>query len=509
MTNIEVFAQTESDLRISIFKNGSAFFAKKVKFNAENGNAYLAKLPAAAYGLLWFNAESNSLKHVKSLSKTSDKERKVSSLRELIRANAGQRAVVTYLHAGNAVKAEGIIGCENGLLSVKTNDKILFFDEANVADCQFFEMPKFSLKENQNEDVWEFSFAKNNREQTVEMLYLQRGLAWFPAYQIELLTDEKAKITFSTQIMNEAEDIENANIQLVVGVPNFQFEHLKAPLASSENLSSLLSQLSGNSSRYNVSPMRNVMTQQMYAYNENYGDFDAAPDAAGLDFEATGEQAGDLFFYDAPANISLKKGEKIAFDIFKTECHYQHSYDVQLKSSRSDGLFYAEFKPTEAKLPEVWHSIHLKNETKTPWTTAPVFAVSKTGNAKPLSQDKITYTPVGAKAKIKLTVASDISVREEERETDRKQVKLKDGNYEQITVEAKISINNYKKSNVKININKLVFGEMLKSDLNWKVDKMTGYNYANNRNNQVSWEIEVGAEKEKVITYSYMTFVKK
>jgi hypothetical protein len=63
---------------------------------------------------------------------------------------------------------------------------------------------------------------------------------------------------------------------------------------------------------------------------------------------------------------------------------------------------------------------------------------------------------------------------------------------------------------VKINIGRAVMGETIKSDSLWKVEKKTGYYYnANNKNNQINWEIDAPAGGEKVITYSYMTFVRR
>ncbi len=510
LNETSIFAQTESDFRISVFKNGSAFFAKKVKLNAETGTAHYFKLPNAAYGLLWFNAENNTLKYVKTFVKTSESNRKITSLKELVRENKGKKATVSYATGQAISRAEGVLACENGLVVVKSSEKTVIFEEQFLLDCTFSEQPNFSFTEKKSEDCWEMNFAKNNKEQIVDFFYLQRGLAWFPSYQIELLSEDKARLSFSTQIVNEAEDFENASLQLVVGVPNFLFENLKSPLCSTESVYTLLSQLSGaGNTRFRPTSMTNMISQQRMSY-DSYNSPGFNEEAEESETEATGEQAGDLFFYDAPAGISLKKGEKMAFDIFRSECSYQHSYDVQLPQTRSDGSFSSEFKPTESKLPEVWHSVHIKNETKTPWTTAPIFALSKLGNAKPLSQDKLTYTPVGAKAKIKLTIAADIAVKEEEREIERKQVKFKDGVYDQITVEAKITVNNYKKSSVKINIGRAVMGETIKSDSLWKVEKKTGYYYnANNKNNQINWEIDAPAGGEKVITYSYMTFVRR
>ena len=53
-------------------------------------------------------------------------------------------------------------------------------------------------------------------------MYLSRNLNWTPTYLIELVDEEKARLTLRAEVINNTEDIENTNVNFVVGVPNFK-----------------------------------------------------------------------------------------------------------------------------------------------------------------------------------------------------------------------------------------------------------------------------------------------
>jgi hypothetical protein len=59
-----------------------------------------------------------------------------------------------------------------------------------------------------------------------------------------------------------------------------------------------------------------------------------------------------------------------------------------------------------------------------------------------------------------------------------------------------------------MNVNRLVSGELLKSNVDWKkTDKITFGNYLN-KTNAVTWETNVKAGEEKTIKYSYSVIVR-
>ena len=132
------------------------------------------------------------------------------------------------------------------------------------------------------------------------------------------------------------------------------------------------------------------------------------------------------------------------------------------------------------------------------------------GLKKPISQDVLSYTPIKGDNSLKLTESPDIKVSQTEKETNRKTNIRRRGEvqYDQIIVEAEIKIKNYKAKDVKMNVNRLVSGELLKSNVDWKkTDKITFGNYLN-KTNAVTWETNVKAGEEKTIKYSYSVIVR-
>ena len=122
----------------------------------------------------------------------------------------------------------------------------------------------------------------------------------------------------------------------------------------------------------------------------------------------------------------------------------------------------------------------------------------------------ITYTPIKGDNCLKLTESPDIKVSQTERESDRKTNIRKRGEiqYDKITVDAEIKIKNYKAKDVKMNITRLVSGELSKSSADWKkTDKINYSNYLN-KTTAVTWETNVKAGEEKVIKYSYTIVVR-
>ena len=67
-------------------------------------------------------------------------------------------------------------------------------------------------------------------------MYLRKGLGWFPNYVVNLKGEEEAEIILRALVVNDAEAIENANINFVVGVPNFKYNNILTPMTGNQSL---------------------------------------------------------------------------------------------------------------------------------------------------------------------------------------------------------------------------------------------------------------------------------
>jgi hypothetical protein len=118
----------------------------------------------------------------------------------------------------------------------------------------------------------------------------------------------------------------------------------------------------------------------------------------------------------------------------------------------------------------IWHALRVKNTTKFPWTSAPAMVIAGT---KPVSQDTLSYTPKGATSTLKLTIATDIRASHEEQEVDRqKNLQRRRGyDYDQVTVEGTLKIENYKSKDVKLLVAKTLRGSVESQTDNGKAEK--------------------------------------
>ena len=64
------------------------------------------------------------------------------------------------------------------------------------------------------------------------MMYFPSGRAWIPTYRVNLGEKEGKKvanIALQAEILNEAEDLVDVPVDIVVGVPNFRFRRHPQP----------------------------------------------------------------------------------------------------------------------------------------------------------------------------------------------------------------------------------------------------------------------------------------
>jgi hypothetical protein len=504
---LSAYIATAQKQNVSIFKNGTAFYVKTQTVNAEKGMITLKEVPQATFGTLWFNAPANSIKSVQSNEEEVENKNKVGSMISLLKANLGKRAIVKL--EDNKIYQGSIEAVESEYITLKTIDgKWLVTQPKEIESMELLDMPSYYLKEKKS--VINLSFAQNKPSQTLQMMYLQKGISWVPSYVIDLQDDKKARIVLRSTLMNDAEDMDNASVNFVVGVPNFAYTYLESPLTFKQDVMSFINTLNATSNRYGVYYNQpgavgrgDITTQSMTNMMTREVDQDEEPmEVQNLE----GQNAGDLYFYNAQ-NVTLKKGERAFYDIFQEDVEYQHIYEVNLTGNNSN-----DYVTISNDLNNVWHSIRLKNTTKYPWTTGTVLITQKVeGVDKPLSQDKLSYVPAGGKGEIKLTIAPNISVKDSEKEISREANKKKKGgyNYDLVTVEGKIELKNYKEENVKLNINRFVQGEMLTCDMAWVINKKVSLYEGFNYNNDVEWEVELAAGKSKEITYQYKIYVRK
>src|SRR5258705_10643203 len=227
--------------------------------------------------------------------------------------------------------------------------------------------------------------------------------------------------------------------------------------------------------------------------------------------ELSGAPEEDLFLYTR-SGVTLARGERATYNVFSSTVGYEHIYEWEVVDpQRVDGfgnvVQYNPNSPEAATRNSIWHSIRLKNTTKFPWTSAPTMVISGT---KPLSQDTLPYTPKNASSNLKLTIATDIRASHEENEVERQKEiqRRRNYNYDQVTVEGKLTIKNYKSKEVRLSIADRVRGTVESQSDDGKADKLAEAIAVDNPLTRMTWEVILKAGEERVVKYRYKVWLR-
>jgi hypothetical protein len=492
--------------QVVVFKNGTSFFVKKVEVKPEKNKGYIADLPEALFGTFWIYGQTGRLQRITSMEKEmrQKESQKVNSMSALLYANQGEKAHL-LLETGEHIEAkiENVEGNFVFLQVLKPTSSFRALSIEAVKQANFEKAPAMEVAYLTKQRVLELEFQNPQSKEEVELVYMQKNFAWLPNYSIELLDDTKARMSLRASVMNDAEDIYESDLSLVVGVPNFKYADFLEPLASRQSVAQFLAALNGGSSDYYAN---RIMSNAIVAQSARY-------EAADMDYvlpetEATMETSTqeDLFFYSLK-KVILPKGARAFYTLFQEEVKYRHLYQTQIPPNN----LYGNLDKGNQNI-IVNHSIEMKNTTAYPWTTGTAMVTNLNQNQRnPLSQDMLPYVAKGAEGILPLTASPEILVKHSENEIERKSgIKQKDGRtYELLTVEGVLTLRNAKDKAITLKIKRNVVGNMLKTDATWKVDKVLVNSYASaiNAQNEVTWEVELGAGAEKEIRYSYQIYV--
>lgn len=518
---------------VSIFKDGSSFVVKSgaVKVDKRTFSLRSDNVPQATFGTLWLSSPTNELKTITAFMDTIKKEVEINNynLTALLKENKGKsvilyddkssyEGVIVGFLDGTAVKAEEegfVASASDGWVQLQTpQGKWLTLRKDKLLRADFLEKPNALTRTQKTQkpvETLNVEFTTDKATQPLDMMYLQKGIYWTPFYLLELTGEKKGKLTLRTDVVNEVEDIQNANVNFVVGVPNFKDTDALSALVNFGNRG-ILNEQGWTNGIYSNDNKPKVMAIPQHYQSMSNGSHSYDASSTSTDEESTftseveGNSVEDLFFYTLP-NVNLKKHARGQFQLFSYETEIEHVYECNLQANenKSYGTDYS-FTPTTQN--PVYHSIKIKNLSTNPWTTAAIMVVSKTQDrTDPICQDMMTYTPVKGTNYIKITSSPDIRVKDGEKEASRSgEIRVAGKKYAVINVEGQIVVNNYKNTEVKLNLRRNILGDLQQSDVNWL--KETKVNSSANKLNQVCWEISLKGGEEKTIKYSYKTYLR-
>jgi hypothetical protein len=328
-----------------------------------------------------------------------------------------------------------------------------------------------------------------------------------------LLQDEKtALLTMQAVVIDDAEDLKDADLFFVVGVPNFAYAHIPSPMALQQTLSDFEQAAIRKEGGVIGGVASNALMAQRVAV---VADERLAAGPAGFETaveELQGAPEEDLFLYTR-SGVTLAKGERASYNVFSGNVNYEHVYQWEVQDApRVDAYGNVSNYQTgqgsdQAARNNIWHALRVKNTTKFPWTSAPALVISGT---KPVSQDTLPYTPKGAVSNLKLTIATDIRSSHDEREVARQQnmLRRRGMSYDEVTVEGTLIVKNYKSKEVRLSIEKTLRGSVESQTDGGKAERLGEAISVDNPMSRLTWEITLKPGEERSITYRYKVLVR-
>jgi hypothetical protein len=506
----------------ALFKNGLGFFVCDGEGTVEQGTLVSDFIPDAAFGAFWLASRDPDVVVTSARAALREVKKPVgaASLVELLRANAGEKVSLLFGNewmygvilpppGADPVHGEAPPDKESSMVLLETHDgRHVALNTAEIKRVDFSGEFKQTLERTQHERRLSIFVETEKPTAPLQMSFLQKGITWVPSYNVDIADEKKARISMQAIVVNEALDMEGAEIYFIVGYPNLQYADTLTPLSIQQSLAQLIQSLSQpTDQRRRYSPMSQIAVMSNAAFIGD-GNFDVPTNlmgystsvAAGL--EGTHEE--DLYFYSLK-DYSLKKGERGYINLFSGEADYKHIYTWSVPRTIEEQQSSRTEDNTQKD--EVWHCVKLKNSTPYPWTTGAAFT---SRGWKPLGQDTLRYTPKGGETNLRITQVTDIRVSRKEVETQRQKRALQfyGSDWDLVTVKGEFVITSYKQEPIEMEITKQLLGEVQETTDNGAVTKRAEGLQAVNPKSEIKWNITLKPGEEKTISYIFNIYVR-
>merc|ERR1712123_178385 len=348
--------------------------------------------------------------------------------------------------------------------------------------------------------------------------YLTNGLTWAPSYSVLMHKETKTvKLEGKACLLCDLPFLDGgsiAEISLVAGKPNMEFQHLSDPLASGVSASDFVSQLGGGQRFQEMAAPR--MMKSSMAFGGQMMATNQAMEMEEPEGIKGGESFGDFFHYNLK-NVPLKFNHPLSIP-FIEECDkiaYEDIYYLDLdKVNNSQGRASRD----EQGSVEVKHAISFKNTSGQPLTTAPVSILAKTmdNNSKFMVQGIMKYTGPAMKATIEITRTMDVEGKFVVETKERKTEVINEaegsgvfGNTKKQYVDSvqkvgKVSIRNSKAEEIKCRVEHQLYGHLGESTpvFKDKTERQSNH-HGLNPTTKYTWEVTVPASGRTEISFQY------
>jgi hypothetical protein len=512
---------TLTPTQVNVFKNGTYFIVKEGTVYPKLSKISLNVPAAPLLGTYWITTTKDV--SISKITFTTDTLKSLSTaqyLTDVVAANKGKKIKVNYKSDDKTVKE--ISGTlmdyfkYSGLMKIKTTDlKTYYINSSTISDFAVEETTNDKTSNDSLVRLAKVEFSKSLESTSIKLMYMQTGIQWVPSYNVKLISDKELQLEMKALVETTAEDLDNCDLTLTVGNPQFFYGYTIDPIAYQyqTNVSSLYPQ-SATSGFANTNKVM-AQTNSYQAYDYNQADYTVnVTDAVGGTtadysdygtYSTDGEKTNDLYMYKL-GKVTMKKGTKTSFQVFSYNIPYKDVYDVDIYDVVNYSYNSYIGNDPEQKF-NVYHSLKLTNTSVNPFTTAPVFVMDE--DLQPLAQDQLKYTPVSSTVSIQLSRASDVIVKNSEEEGDKTDVTKKYGRetYMKVTIKGSVIVQNLQDKKITISVDKSLTADVTKVSDSGTIKK-TGKYYGLNPYTEVNWEVSLAANEKKTITYDYDVWVR-
>jgi len=503
------FSQTSlKPTTVNIFKNGTYYIVKEGNIKTNDGSALIEIPSNPLLGTYWITSVKDlKISDINYKTDTLKTNKRVQSIIDLIGANIGKKLKFTYKPNDKELRdVSGILVSYQklyGLIKLKQADnKYFFLYVNNIVDVLFEENPEESIKSDSVCRLAQIKFDKTPSSVDLKVYYMQNGMQWLPSYNVKLINDKELQLEMKAIVENYAETVENAELTLTVGSPQFYFGSAFDPISFNDLTN-------GYSLKTTSSAFRAAQPMQQYYSNAIMTDGSLAESAPVAyddynNYDTQGEKTNDLYIYKL-GKVSLPNKSKTSFQIFSVKIGYKDVYEVNLNDFVSYyNRGYISIDPD--KRYDVYHSFQLLNTTSFPFTTAPVFVLNE--QLQPLAQDQIKYTPSGSNCTVQLSKAGDVIIKNKEEEIKKEDGVKRVGKsvYNRVTIKGTVTVENLQDKKINLNIDKNLIASIIEVSDKGKIIKSGRYSNLN-PNSSIEWEIQLIGKEKKEITYQYEVLV--
>jgi hypothetical protein len=489
---------------ITVFKDGHAFVSHEGELPTDaKGNVVMDQLPTPVIGTFWPYATDKSAKLASVVAGQQRVlvERTALNLRELLEANIGAEAIITEsgtnyeativsvpersaeeLAATSPPNSGEKLPEKGNLILLKTVQgvKAVAMDRLQEVTFKHTHKPALAHEEFRNLLTLRLDWgrAKPAKAANVGLFYLQKGMRWIPSYKVEVDGKGNATVKLQATLLNELADLEDVNVNLVVGVPTFSFKDTIDPIALQQNLAQLSQYFQSDGGRN--SALAGNFSNAMMAQTQvaRMGEYRPGPGEGGSLGPEIGDagKTEDLFVFTLP-HVTLRKGERMVLPIAEFPLPYKDVFTLELPFAPPPevrGNLNNEQQRELARLfnaPKVMHKIRLTNNSKYPLTTAPALIIRE---GRPLAQGMMTYTATGASVDLPITTAVDIQVKKSDVETKRtpNAVHENGNSYSRIDLTGKISLTSHRAQATELEVTRSLLGMADSADHEGKLEKL-------------------------------------